>query len=606
MPRPRRIVVAGGVGARIATVPRIVRKLSLLVSSAIAFACTGTEDPVDPPVRDGGFVTSRDGGTRDGGEVVRDAGVEPPPCDGRPGVYAGQTIDVEGEERFYYLFVPSGYDCRVATPLLMDFHGTGSGEPETAYRNAELVDLAETEGFIVVRPRSRSSAGQQGRVYRWDQNPGDLERNVRFTAVLLDDLRSRYHVDAARTYASGFSSGTNMISQLLMRRDLFKGFGFVGGGFWNTPVLPSFDPDAFSIYAVTGYRDYLIGTVRPMFDSVVAAGLDPSRIFFSENDAGHELYGWHFAEMWAWLDAGERPEDAPLAAGWTAEDLSTEDSLIEVAAAANGDLLVATSGGRILRRTAGVVSEVGLAAGIPLTGICTFADGRALAVGGGAVMVSDDHGASWTRAPNAPETEGRWFGYAYLNDVACANAGLVVSAGYWSALGSDDGAATWFARPMSYRGFGGAAQLAAVDVSTSSTAVAVGYFYFGRAGAGEDFVDRSTPPDVEWLNGVTHVGTTWWVVGERGVVLRSTDDAVTFDRQTTPTEADLYAVDFADDRTGLAVGNAGTALLTTDGGATWQDVSPGVAGFLGDVVFTAPDRALVVGERGTALWFSVP
>jgi photosystem II stability/assembly factor-like uncharacterized protein len=221
-------------------------------------------------------------------------------------------------------------------------------------------------------------------------------------------------------------------------------------------------------------------------------------------------------------------------------------------------------------------------------------------------MLSDDDGASWRRAPNAPETEGRWFGYAYLNDVSCTNAATVLGAGYWSALGSEDGADSWFARPMTYRGFGGAAQLAAVEVSSSSTAVAVGYFYFGRAAPGGDFFDMSTPPDLEWLNGVTHVGARWWVVGDHGAVLFSDDDGVSFDRQTTPTDADLYGVDFFDERVGIAVGNAGTVLFTDDAGATWQDVSPGPVGFFGDVRFVAADRALVVGARGAALWFDVP
>lgn len=584
-----------------------MRKLSPIL--VLAAACGGAEieNELPPPIeRDGGVVTPRDGGPppppRDGGVVV------PPPCDGLPGTFTGQSISVAGEDRFYFLYVPSTYDCRTAAALLMDFHGTsGPPAPETAYQNDALVALAEAEGFIVVRPRSRFSGAGAQQVYRWDQNPGDLDRNVRFTAVLLDDLRSRYHVDDLRTYASGFSSGTNMISQLLTRPDLFRGYGFVGGGFWNEPTVPTVAPDAYRVYAVTGYRDYLVGTVQPMIDAVVDAGLDPAQIFYAENDSGHDLYAWHFEQMWTWLDTGVRPDDRPLAAGWSIDTaVPVDDALLEVTRNRSADLLVATSGGRVLRVSNGAWTEAGRAADVALTGICALDGGRAVAVGGGAVMLSDDDGSSWTRAPPAPETEGRWFGYAYLNDIACANTNHVLGAGYWSAVGSDDGGDSWFGRPMTYRGFASPAQVASVAVSSSSTAVAAGYFYLGRAAPGGDFVDIGTPVGVDWLNGVTNVGTSWWVVGDRGTVLRSIDDGVTFDMQSTPVDADLYAVHFANELVGIAVGNEGTALYTDDGGNTWLDVSPGLARFFGDVIFVDDTRALIVGEGGTALWYALP
>src|SRR5688500_14957314 len=108
-----------------------------------------------------------------------DAGFEHP-CTGGAGTFPEQTIEVDGEVRTYFLHVPASYRCEGAgAPLWIDFHGTAGDQPELAYRTQELIDIADRVGAIVIRPRSRFSDSQFGRVYRWDQNPGDIGRNVR-------------------------------------------------------------------------------------------------------------------------------------------------------------------------------------------------------------------------------------------------------------------------------------------------------------------------------------------------------------------------------------------------------------------------------------------
>ncbi len=571
------------------------RTLAVSLTLAFVFACgEGTSPgPIDARVpdagRDGGIADS--GASRDAGPP-RDAGA--PPCDGAPGTFREQTLVVGGETRYFWLHVPSTYDCAAPSALLMDFHGTAENVPEEAYRTPELELIADRENFIVVRPRSRSSNG----VYRWDQNPGDLDRNVAFADALLDDLRARYNIDPARTYASGFSSGTNMIAQLFERADRFRGYGFVGGGHWTMPAVPPLAEDAFRVYAVTGYRDYLIGSVPPMFDTLRTAGLGDSQIYFAEADSGHELYAWHFDAIWAWLDRGERPTDEALAAGWTEVD-NVGSSLIDLEA--QGGVFLATSASGAVYRGDGVLWETASTlASVPLTGVCLGADGTAFAVGAQTILASSDSGATWSMRPPAPEFGGQWFGAAYLNDVACPRAGAVLAAGYWSAVTGDG--MTWSARPMHYPGTSFPAQLAAVHVNTASTAVAAGYFYFARAEGDGDFVPLANP-GVDWLNDVASVGTSWWAVGEGGVVLHSNDDARTFVLQPTPIVEDLYAVHFFDDAVGMAVGQFGAAILTTNGGASWTDVRPGRVGFFGGVRWLNGRTAIVVGERGEILRF---
>lgn len=82
---------------------------------------------------------------------------------------------------------------------------------------------------------------------------------------------------------------------------------------------------------------------------------------------------------------------------------------------------------------------------------------------------------------------------------------------------------------------------------------------------------------VEYQRGAsdTHRGVTFtsasigYIVGDGGLVLKSTDAGITWVQQTSNTTNTLYGVFFKSDTEGWACGAAGTLLSTTDGGTTW-------------------------------------
>ena len=236
------------------------------------------------------------------------------------GLLHAQPLTVDSLQRHYMLYVPSTYKCGTPTPLLVDFHGTWSGTEsdngEEFYALDGAIAESEAQGFILVRPRSLFSAEGGSNVYRWDQNAGDLDRNRRFAHSLVDHLSALYSIDPARVYATGFSSGTNMAAQFFADSPaVFHGFAFVGGGVFDGegPAVVNLDSTA-RVYAVSGYRDYLYVNQQELFTLLDANHYPRANVFQRTDMNGHELYGWHYREMFHWLDQGTRPAAGTLAA----------------------------------------------------------------------------------------------------------------------------------------------------------------------------------------------------------------------------------------------------------------------------------------------------
>ena len=114
------------------------------------------------------------------------------------------TLVSAGLKREYLLHVPPGYDRTRPTPLVISLHGA-SLWPALQMKISQWNRVADAKGFIVVYP----SASGFPKIWHVDRVPG-LQDDVRFIADLIDDLKSRYNIDAARIYANGMSNGGGM------------------------------------------------------------------------------------------------------------------------------------------------------------------------------------------------------------------------------------------------------------------------------------------------------------------------------------------------------------------------------------------------------------
>ncbi|HEY8993145.1 MAG TPA: YCF48-related protein, partial [Lacunisphaera sp.] len=102
---------------------------------------------------------------------------------------------------------------------------------------------------------------------------------------------------------------------------------------------------------------------------------------------------------------------------------------------------------------------------------------------------------------------------------------------------------------------------------------------------------------------VARAGDRLVAVGDRGHILLSDDEGVTWRQVAVPTRAMLTGVSFGDAAHGWAVGHDGVILATADSGATWTRQDPGndLETVWLDVFFSDPLHGLAVGAYAKCL-----
>lgn len=126
--------------------------------------------------------------------------------------FAGETINGsiqhDGLEREYILYVPDIYTGTIPVPLILNFHGYGSN----AFQQMNYGDfrsIADAEGCLVAHPQGTLFEGTtHWNVGGW--TAGSTADDVGFTAALIDALSTDYAIDPDRIYATGMSNGGYM------------------------------------------------------------------------------------------------------------------------------------------------------------------------------------------------------------------------------------------------------------------------------------------------------------------------------------------------------------------------------------------------------------
>jgi polyhydroxybutyrate depolymerase len=138
------------------------------------------------------------------------------------------TINVNGVNRSYILYVPSTYTAESSMPLVFNFHGLGSNAFEQMVYG-DFRPLAEEHGFIIAHPNGTTFLG----FTHWNVGgftAGSPADDVGFTEALLAEIQSDYNIDNNRIYATGMSNGGYMAFLLgCQMNDTFAAIASVTG-----------------------------------------------------------------------------------------------------------------------------------------------------------------------------------------------------------------------------------------------------------------------------------------------------------------------------------------------------------------------------------------
>ncbi|MFL2595498.1 MAG: alpha/beta hydrolase family esterase [Flavobacteriaceae bacterium] len=119
-----------------------------------------------------------------------------------------QTLQHNGDEREYQLYLPSSYNEETAHPVLLNFHGFGQNAKGYFANGSNFQEVANQEGVILVYPQALLLSGFSV----WnaapfaEDNKTDFD-DIGFIETLIVDLQEQLSIDPERVYAAGFSTG---------------------------------------------------------------------------------------------------------------------------------------------------------------------------------------------------------------------------------------------------------------------------------------------------------------------------------------------------------------------------------------------------------------
>ncbi len=122
-------------------------------------------------------------------------------------------------KRFYKIYIPSGYNPKKSTPLVIVFHG-GGGNMEKSSQYFKFNQKAEKENFLVVYPEGTGVRIGENLLGTW--NGGDCcgpakENNiddVGFIKKMLTNIKNTFNINDKMIFSTGMSNGAIMTYRL--------------------------------------------------------------------------------------------------------------------------------------------------------------------------------------------------------------------------------------------------------------------------------------------------------------------------------------------------------------------------------------------------------
>ncbi|MEC8033185.1 MAG: PHB depolymerase family esterase [Bacteroidota bacterium] len=117
-----------------------------------------------------------------------------------------ESINYDGNDREYIIYIPQSYSVNNPVPVLLAFHG-GSGFADDFMNNeADFRSISDTAGFILVYPQALEDPNDGNSTNWLHKDPTD-HKDIFFVEALIDDISTNYSIDTERIYACGYSLG---------------------------------------------------------------------------------------------------------------------------------------------------------------------------------------------------------------------------------------------------------------------------------------------------------------------------------------------------------------------------------------------------------------
>ncbi len=132
------------------------------------------------------------------------------------GEFNAKTIQHDGVERNYQVYLPKNFDKKNPTPMVLALHGGGGrgSRFEKDVSAGTLTVAAELRGVILVTPEGIDKRWNDGRpvIFNGDRMYDD----VGFISTIIDTMAQDYGIDSNRVYVTGISNGGFMSVRLAL------------------------------------------------------------------------------------------------------------------------------------------------------------------------------------------------------------------------------------------------------------------------------------------------------------------------------------------------------------------------------------------------------
>jgi polyhydroxybutyrate depolymerase len=144
-----------------------------------------------------------------------------------------RTLQYDGLERTYHLYIPASYDENETPPLLIALHThVSSGKALEAISGFN--DIADEQGYIVAYPDSYWAYWDDGRSVAGIPPAEDFVDDVGFLEALIVDLEQNYNIDSERVYLIGLGNGGLLVYRAACEMpQRFAGVAVVNALLWS-------------------------------------------------------------------------------------------------------------------------------------------------------------------------------------------------------------------------------------------------------------------------------------------------------------------------------------------------------------------------------------